>query len=230
MQSLQSYMNHHFKGLALAPALFYSWSPAIRYEISDPMISVNEPVVTQLKQAFHRSITLFDEVFRGTDEMMLITDVHTTVSNSYLQKSPLNVYLKYVKQRDVLTRLQHEVIPDLPEEEEDQRVIHRFSLLCKKGDIRYQQLLQAICHEDFAHPSTILKSNPSSGVEVYFINVTWNLIYHLYDDRGCDILASDKNDIRFLYETYNDWILDYDRNVIDETFHDKDRELGSHLV
>lgn len=58
---------------------------------------------------------------------------------------------------------------------------------------------------------------------MYFINVTRNLIYHLYDDRGCDILAADKNDIRFLYETYNDWILDYDRNVIDETFHDKDR-------
>ncbi|VDG96539.1 Uncharacterised protein [Lysinibacillus sphaericus] len=223
MQSLQSYMDHHFKELTLAPALFYSWTPAIRYEISDPTFSLNEPVMTQLKQAFHRSITLFDEVFRGTDEIMLITDVHTTLSNSYLRKRPLNVYLKYVKQHDDLSRLRHEVIPDPFEEEEEQRVNHRFSLLCKKGDIRYQQLLQAICYEDFAHSSTILKSNPSSGVEVYFINVTRNMIYHLYDDRGCDILAADKNDIRFLYETYNDWILDYDRNVIDETFHDKDR-------
>lgn len=223
MQSLQSYMDHHFKVLALAPALFYSWSPALRYEISDPTISVNVPVVTQLKQAFHRSITLFDEVFRGTDEMMLITDVHTTLSNSYLRKRPLNVYLKYVKQRDMLTGVRHEVIPDSLEEEEDQRVIHRFSLCCKKGDIRYQQLLQAICYEDFAHPSKILKSNPSSGVEVYFINVTRSMIYHLYDDCGCDILAANKNDIRFLYETYNDWILDYDRKVIDETFQDKHR-------
>ncbi|MCM3758514.1 DUF3885 domain-containing protein [Sporosarcina aquimarina] len=223
MTSLQSYMDHHFKGLTLAPALFYSSYPAIRYEITNPTISLNDPVEIQLKQAFHRSITLFDEVFRGTDEMMLITDVHTSLSNSYLRKKPLNVYLKYVKQRDVLTGLRHEVIPDPLEEEENQRVIHRFSLLCKKGDIRYQQLLQAICYEDFAHPSTILKNNPSSGVEVYFINVTGNLIYHLYDDRGCDILAADKHDLRFLYETYNDWILDYDRNVIDETFHDKDR-------
>lgn len=223
-------MDHHFKELTLAPALFYSWSPALRYEISDPTISVNDPVVSQLKQAFHRSITLFDEVFRGTEEMMLITDVHTTLSNSYLRKRPLNVYLKYVKQRDVLTGVRHEVIPVPLAEEEDQRVIHRFSLLCKKEDIRYQQLLQAICYEDFAHPSTILKNNPSSGVEVYFINVTRNMLYHLYDDRGCDILAADKNDLRFLYETYNDWILDYDRKAIDETFHDKGRELGSHLV
>ncbi|WP_025785374.1 DUF3885 domain-containing protein [Sporosarcina sp. D27] len=222
MPTLQSYMDLHFKELTLAPSLFYSWSPAIRYEISDPSVSINEPVVIQLKQAFHRSITLFDEVFSGTDEMMLITDVHTTLSNSYLRKRPLNVYLKYVKQRDVLTELRHEVIPDPYEEEEDQRVIHRFSLLCKKGDIRYQQLLQAICYEDFAHPSTILKSNPSSGVEVYFINITRDMIYHLYDDRGCDILAADKNDIRLLYESYNDWILDYDRIAIDETFCNSD--------
>lgn len=63
-----------------------------------------------------------------------------------------------------------------------------------------------------------MKNNPESGYDIYFINLTKKVIYHLYDDRGCDILAADKETIRFLYEEYNDWILDYDRDEIDTLF------------
>ncbi|MFD1206338.1 DUF3885 domain-containing protein [Sporosarcina contaminans] len=44
------------------------------------------------------------------------------------------------------------------------------------------------------------------------------MIYHLYDDRGCDIIAVNIEDLRELYEKYNDWILDYDRERIDLLF------------
>ncbi|MBY0029243.1 DUF3885 domain-containing protein [Priestia aryabhattai] len=43
-------------------------------------------------------------------------------------------------------------------------------------------------------------------------------MYFLYDDRGCDVLASNKESIRFFYEEYNNWILDYDREEIDLLF------------
>ncbi|WP_407676688.1 DUF3885 domain-containing protein [Planomicrobium stackebrandtii] len=42
--------------------------------------------------------------------------------------------------------------------------------------------------------------------------------FHLYDDRDCDILAADKEDIRFLYNEYNEWILNYDRKEIGSSF------------
>jgi len=44
------------------------------------------------------------------------------------------------------------------------------------------------------------------------------MIYHLYDDRGCDVIASNKENLRPLYEELNDWILDYDREQIDTIF------------
>jgi hypothetical protein len=50
------------------------------------------------------------------------------------------------------------------------------------------------------------------------VNISKKIIYHLYDDRGCDVIASDKEYIRFLYEDRNEWILNYDRNEIDSTF------------
>nr|WP_255408182.1 DUF3885 domain-containing protein [Sporosarcina sp. P3] len=43
-------------------------------------------------------------------------------------------------------------------------------------------------------------------------------MYHLYDDRGCDIIAADKESIRYLYEQYSDWILDYDKREVDKVF------------
>nr|WP_228548369.1 DUF3885 domain-containing protein [Sporosarcina obsidiansis] len=169
-------------------------------------------------QAFDRAITLFDAVFTEEDDMLLVTDVHTTSCHDFLKKSPLNVYLKYVKQKKLLYKLHYDNMLNPYSEEDEKLVTHRFVLSCKTTDIRHRQLLQAICYEDFAHPTSILKNHQESGYDIYFINLSRNIMYHLYDDRVCDILAATKETIRFLYEKYNDWILEYDRNKIDLTF------------
>ncbi|WP_443951814.1 DUF3885 domain-containing protein [Priestia megaterium] len=136
----------------------------------------------------------------------------------FLQKRPLNIYLKYIKDKEKLYQLSHYLLPSVFDEENDQSVTHRFALSCKRSELKYVQLLKAICYEDFAHPSSILKSNPQSGYDIYFINLSKEIIFHLYDDRGCDVLASNKESIKFLYEEYNHWILDYDREEIDLLF------------
>ncbi|WP_182006833.1 DUF3885 domain-containing protein [Priestia aryabhattai] len=216
--TLPSFLENYFEGLTLSPALFYSWKYSIRFEISDPLISYYEKDC--LKQAFHRSITLFHKVFEEEDEILFVTDVHTMNKDLFLQKTPLNVYLKYIKDKKRLYQLNHHRLPSVfqDEDEDDQSLTHRFVLSCKKTELRYVQLLQAINYEDFAHPSTIMKSNPQSGYDIYFINLSKKMIFHLYDDRECDILASNKGSIRFLYEEYNNWILDYNREEIDLLF------------
>ena len=216
-QTLQSLLEQHFKGLVLAPPLFYSWKNSIRFEISDPEIGFNRPDF--MVQTFHRATTLFKEVFAEMDEILLVTDVLTKSDNTFLQHKPLNVYQKYIKRKEVLYQLQLQTF--ISEEDSNdlyEMVIHRFSLHCKKSDIRYVQLIQAICHADMGHSSTIMKSNPESGYFIYFINLTKKIIYYLYDDRGCDVLAADPESIRFLYDQYNEWILDYDRKEIDAVF------------
>ncbi|WP_045521067.1 DUF3885 domain-containing protein [Neobacillus niacini] len=216
IKNLYSFLNQNFEGLILEPPLFYSWSNSIRFEISNPIIP--HYAIENLKQTFQRSITLFKKVFDERDEILLVTDVLTTRNNHFLQRKPLNVYKKYLKDKDLLYKLHHQLFVRFFEDEVDQMVIHRFILQCKKDTIRYAPLLKAICYEDFAHSSTILKNNQESGYEIYFVNLTKKIIFHLYDDRGCDILAADKEDIRYLYEEFNDWILDYDRKRIDHLF------------
>lgn len=63
----------------------------------------------------------------------------------------------------------------------------------------------------------------STGVEslvsnVYFLNSEMNVLFHLYDDRGVDVVAADVECLRPLYESCKVWILDYDREKIDQVF------------
>ena len=53
---------------------------------------------------------------------------------------------------------------------------------------------------------------------VYLLHPNENVLYHLYDDRGLDLVAKDKRMLYPLYERFNDWILDYDRETIDHIF------------
>ncbi|WP_432352930.1 DUF3885 domain-containing protein [Sporosarcina sp. A2] len=67
-------------------------------------------------------------------------------------------------------------------------------------------------------PITWLKKVPRSKYEIYFLNQTRNIIFHLYSERGCDIIAADKEELRVLYETYNDWIAEEHRERRDAMF------------
>ena len=53
---------------------------------------------------------------------------------------------------------------------------------------------------------------------VYIVDVENHVILHLYDDRGLDIVAYEKNTLSPLYKKLNEWILDYDRKEIDRVF------------
>jgi len=84
-------------------------------------------------------------------------------------------------------------------------------LKCKTSDLNYIPILKAICNYD-------LGVKPSISHRVYFINTSKNTIFHVYDDRGCDLLATSIHEIRDIYEEYNEWILNYDKDDIDKIF------------
>lgn len=81
-------------------------------------------------------------------------------------------------------------------DDEDCYCIYQFSLKCNKNDIRYSELLQA----------------------VNFINATKAIIMFIYDDRGCEVIAKNKETIRPFYEKYKKWISCYDCQKIDSYF------------
>ncbi|WP_235354788.1 DUF3885 domain-containing protein [Bacillus sp. FSL R5-0432] len=50
------------------------------------------------------------------------------------------------------------------------------------------------------------------------MNVSKKMIFHLYDDRGCDLIAAEPERLRPVYEGLQHWLLDYDRPQMDRLF------------
>lgn len=75
--------------------------------------------------------------------------------------------------------------------------------------------LNDFMHENYSNLQLI---NPSISHNVYVINIQKKTIFHTYDDRGCDVLATSPAAIKEIYTKYSDWILDYDRVEIDKIF------------
>ncbi|MEW9109591.1 MAG: DUF3885 domain-containing protein [Cytobacillus gottheilii] len=210
---VDQFMESNFSGLALRPPLFYHWDVGIRFELGVDYefdnIYENCPYI---RGVYDRAITLFKTVHSPADDLFMVVDVHDYAEGEVFKRK-LNTFSKYIKKKSVLYKLQENTIPFVfPEDDEDgEYKTYRFTLKCKAEDIAYIPLLKAICNQDMA-------LQPKIFHYVYFINMTKKTIFHVYDDRGCDLLAASPQTIRGIYESYNEWILDYDREKIDQVF------------
>ena len=97
------FMNEHFNSLTLRPALFYAWKYGIRFEIA--MSWAEHEDKNNLQQIHERSTSIFDHVFQDTDEILLITDILCGKNDTFLQKRPIKVYQRYVKNKKLIKKL-----------------------------------------------------------------------------------------------------------------------------
>lgn len=205
---LNDFMNENFPNLELRPPVFYSWKIGIRFELGVDYDSdfayENSPY---LQGVYKRSITLFKSLHSNNDDIYIVVDVRDYADNFKLKSK---TFSRYIKKKSVLYGLnQKTIIHD--DDEEGTYKTHRFTLKCKTSDFNYIPMLKAICNQDMG-------IRPSIFNMVYFININRKTIFHVYDDRGCDLVATSPETIRDVYDNYNDWILAYDRNEIDGVF------------
>ncbi len=59
---------------------------------------------------------------------------------------------------------------------------------------------------------------PSICQNIYFLDPTSNKGFYMYDDRGCYVCADKPEKIKPLYDSKNDWIVEYHRKEIDKYF------------
>ena len=210
--SLNNFIHENYPGLELRPSLFYSWSIGIRFELGVAWQNEYEyPNSPYVLGCYERAITLFEFLHSPTEEMFVVIDVNDFENGRNLKHQLKNFY-RYVK-KSLLFRVKHQELPYIfPEDNEGASYkTHRFTLNCKTSEFKYILLLKAICNQD-------LGLKPSIYHRVYFININRKTIFHVYDDRGCALLATSPVTIRDVYHKYNDWILNYDRSEFDKVF------------
>lgn len=104
------------------------------------------------------------------------------------------------------------------EEEADEYYTAQYHLTCRKQDVHYRQLIKAACNEDFPLQPKFRKEKGMYYPDVFFINVTKSAIFFIYDDRGCEVIAADKETLRPLYEKYSEWLYEYNRGEMKALF------------
>jgi hypothetical protein len=207
---LLDYLNKNFKDDILSPALFYNWDIGIRFELGSPYRGIENP--EYFNKLIERAVKIFEFVFEENDDLYVIVSSFEAVEPYKVLNQGERVFPKYIKNKnddDKVVCIKEE--KNFEEEGYLSYISYQYCLKCKRDDTDYSRIFEALANRDFCR-------EPYTSDGVYFVNVSKDIIFHMYDDRGLDVVAKNKENLQKLYVMFNNWILDYDRKQIDETF------------
>lgn len=221
---LKEYMNQTFPGVTLVPSIYSQWENHLHFDFGKDKYQIVEGTDDLNMEYFSQLYTdnkyLFEDIFLKEDVVFVVANVYRFKKENIKTPQKVNIYNKYIKKRDLKFRIRQETLPFLFEDEEaDLYCTSQFSLKCLAEDIKYELLIQAVNHEDFPdlYPRFGSKKEVSYP-DVFLINATKDIVMFIYDDRGCEVIAKNKEIIRGLYEKYKEWIPVYERESIDSLF------------
>ena len=188
--------------------IFYESPIALRFETGDPSMEIflteRQLNPKYIRNALWRTSILYEKIapfdtllwvlYRTED---ITTDVDTLIRRfcrlTHLP-TPAEVY-----RQETFTA--------------DEEPMTRIFLLwdMTKTPPQIEALLEGIIRTDFAGFRELSSA-------VFFLDTTRNLLFHPYDDRGSDVVAENRENIRFLYEDCKNWLLDYDLPRMREIF------------
>ncbi|HEO8421979.1 DUF3885 domain-containing protein [Niallia sp. FSL W8-0635] len=223
--NVKEYIDSTFPGLVLKPGLNQQWNNrGIHFEFAKELYPLKEGKEklnpAYFRTVYHQAISLFHHLFALEDKFLFVTNIYWYKDDARRRKKKIKAYNYYIKSKDVLFSLKQETLPYLFEEEEAlDYCTSQFSLECTKQDIIYPLLIQAICNQDFPSLKPRL-SNPYYSYEpdIFLINVTKNIIFFIYDDRGCEVIAENIETLHPLYRKYRDWVDEYYLEKIEGLF------------
>ncbi|MFA9560159.1 DUF3885 domain-containing protein [Evansella sp. AB-rgal1] len=196
---LNEYLHTHFPGLCLRPSIYHQWETGIHIELGEGMYQFSDSFQLNLAmfdRVYRQVLSTFHSLFSEQDDILLVTNVYHRAGDEKKKIRATKVYDRYLKNRDVRFQLRRETLPFVFDEEEGDRFYtSRFYLKCKKRDIHSLLLLKAICNEDFSLHPKLGGQYGSYYPDVFFINTITNVIFFIYDDRGCEVIAKEKEAI-----------------------------------
>ena len=215
--NLQHYMNKKFPTVKLTPSIYYQWETGIHFTLGENIYQFkknDELNLDRFRLVYEQTTTIFNELFNQDDELFLVTNIYKHKTKEKLTEK-LKVYKSFLKYKNDLMKIHVKSYPyPFEMDEAEEYEMQQFSLKCKRKDFKVHQLLKAACNEDFPlYPK--LGGYSIDYPDVFFVNVTKDIIFFIYDDRGCEVIAHDVNKIRGLYEKYYDWVEDVDRKRIE---------------
>ena len=197
-----NFLNQYFKGLEIIAPLFYNWNSGLRFDLQKEFTNpVDTDNTKYFNEVYYRARKLFEFCFNENDNIYL-TLFSYKWKKRRIKKS--NYIYKLIKS-SCKTEKAFSIISNRyePNEKWNRLIINE-----KLKNLDHENLIVGLCNTDF--PSMF----PCIREEVYIMNIDKKLIFHIYDVRGLDIIASDNKILSELYDHFSDWILEYDRDEI----------------
>ncbi len=215
--NIMDYLNSRFPTVKLVPSIYDQWDIGVHFSLGGEMYQFKEKDKLNLERfhlVYKQTSVIFNELFEQNDDLFLVTNMYKHKTKEKHAKK-LKVYQPFLKQKDHLNRIQVTTYPYPFEMEEAAELeMQQFSLLCKRKDIRVNELLKAASNEDF--PLKPKFGGSSIGYpDIFFVNITKDIIFFIYDDRGCEVIACEADRIRPLYEKCYDWVEEMDRKTVE---------------
>lgn len=221
MKQLNEYLHTYFPGVDLKPSLYHQWPIGLHFGLGGDLYQFieesDELNMEMFEQVYSQTQSIFKDLFADEDAVFLVTNTYKHKAHHENQR--IKVYQRNLKDKKLKYRIKQKTLPYVFDEEDDadEYYTSRYSLKCQTRDFNAKRLIQASCNEDFPL-SPKFGRNYVYYPDVFFVNKTKNVIFFIYDDRGCEVIASDLETIRPLYEKYGDWIPEYNQEEINERF------------
>jgi len=186
----------------------------IRYELGGPFKNGSDE---RINQVITRVITLFENLFDSEDYIYIyIQDWDIVIDPMFGNTTPNHIY-QLLEKHVLAEKVLYKVDEDIDEMGKTVQITQEYNvrLLCDRlGNIPYKEILKGIAHYEQGR-------EPSISQAVYFINVDKDIVFHMYDDRGCIVYSNSSDKLAYMYHKYNNWIVDYWRDSIDSIFNHK---------
>ncbi|MEK9198261.1 MULTISPECIES: DUF3885 domain-containing protein [Bacillales] len=203
---LKQIMDKHYSSLSLTPDFYRQWNMGIHLELGNDIYQFddNNRINIDMFHAVYKQVSeIVPILFSKTDDVLLVVNAYPKETNKVVYP---NFFKRFVKEQKLKYSLRlHEFQSQY---DEDHLFVQQMTLYCKVSDLKLEYLLKTIIHEDFQSLQPRLRrTHCVFAPDVFLINVQTKCIFHLYDDRGCEMINADKNIHEKLLETFSGWDL-----------------------
>lgn len=187
--SLQ-HINDLFGPAALGHALFYSHSPALRFELAGGDVAVD-----RFSQAYDRARQIAHAAFSRSEHLTVVLACYRVNGNEQaaMLRAARSCGVDVPAVRDKATR-----------EPDDGATAPARSLIAfeVKPEVVPRLLWGALAQE--------LGIRPRLSGDLYVADLARGVLLHPYDDRGMDVVGLGTDVLAELYACFPDWLLEYD--------------------
>ncbi|MEK3885772.1 DUF3885 domain-containing protein [Paenibacillus sp. PL2-23] len=211
MISVKKYIDDCMSNIEFEPPLFYNAKFGIRFELGLPFSWLDDESYFKIVQ--ERALAIFSAIFKSNSPIYVIYVLFDPVE-------PLDAYIEgevdffsTFLDKSLISDVEEFKVEEVLDEDTNELIGYTksYGVLCTLADINYRSLLGVL--GGFYNEARMYISG-----RVYFIESISNIVYHIYDNRGLDVVSPDKESIFYLYRDFNQWILNYDREQIDKSF------------